>query len=759
MLHEILLSLSGLPSPIWDELKDGHDADNDNDQSFGSYTSPAEKAMLKILAELVDIHINLREATAQISRSHPSPVCRAISNRIKTKTLRAFTDKIIEVETSVLQEDAKYVGAYKIVPLSTVVTEFQPWLRPMRWLLKTTDALRSHGVGSKDMECSAARALDYLRKEGYTGYADIKEIVSDLLVAAQQAWMQSLTPWLLYGQLPSFGQNDFMVVKSSHNTGADYALRADLAPYFVSKEAAEVVIAIGNALNQIKSRGAPLQKSGMSINVRTALLPTSLDHLKSLTYPVQTNGFADMVGSINDTISEAALTRLLPTDMILDFLLVIQDYVLFRKGEFSLSLINQAERCLRSHQTNAISVRPVRKLGRFEDFNINEAETAVTLQKTWSDLAALVPDHEIDDPQRQKAIAWLRLETISTSLPISTLLPSKTSLTVDLPSDSPLHMFLSTSDTRRYQDLGAYIISLHRAEAQLTKLWKISAHRRCFPTPLGPPLSATHGGQQALKTRRARDDRRSQQMRANWACASRTLFLFTEVGNYFHGEVIQKSWEHLYAWLDIDAPNRPDSAKISSGPDTACSKQSNGLSGLGPERHRQSLARSRKDDPRTVARAHHRYVEALYRALLLDNTSYIAILQELLTTIDHFVALFQRLRVIWDGLDLQQDEGIMDVFSDYAKEEQELIAEMSRTNKNLTDQLHELVAAIQDADKQRDVSDMAGGIANMGFVASKENDFEPWRARTLDRLLMKLDFLAVEKEDKFEDALFDAEDG
>lgn len=84
--------------------------------------------------------------------------------------------------------------------------------------------------------------------------------------------------------------------------------------------------------------------------------------------------------------------------------------------------------------------------------------------------------------------------------------------------------------------------------------------------------------------------------------------------------------------------------------------------------------------------------------------------------------------------------------------------EMSRTNNNLTDQLQELVAALHEAEKQRDVTDVRRGVAGTGFTASKGDDFEPWRARTLDRLLMKLDFLASEKEDRFEDAMGDVED-
>ena len=248
-------------------------------------------------------------------------------------------------------------------------------------------------------------------------------------------------------------------------------------------------------------------------------------------------------------------------------------------------------------------------------------------------------------------------------------------------------------------------------------------------------------------------------MRTHWSCVSQALFLLAEIGNHFHGEVIQNSWEHLQNWLDINPSSRPSSSRLSSRPTTASSKQpASHLSGFGSQHLRQSLARSRKEDPRTIARAHHKYLEALYRALLLDNALFISVLRELLTTVDHFVALFHRLQLIWQGLDLQQDEGIMDAFSDYPKEEEELMDEMGRTNHNLADQLHELVAAIHEAEKQRDVTNMRRGVAGIGITVSKDDEFEPWRARTLDRLLMKLDFLASDKEESFEDAMDDAED-
>lgn len=753
MLHEILLSLSGLPSPIWDDLNGGDVVEAQDGASHKAYTSAPERAMLDVLAELADLHIKVRESTAIASRSHPSSTCRAVSNRISTKHLRALTQKVIQVERSILQEDAQFVGAYKTVPLSTLVTEFQPWTRPLRWLWKTAEMLSSKSSHKSAPYTTGSGMLHFLQKEGHTGYTDLEEISHDLLVVAQQAWMQNLMPWILYGQLPSFGAGDFMVQ-------SDCTLKPDLVPYFVSSDAAEAILAIGKALNQVKAQKGQKQAITSSRNICNTLMPTSLELIKSLEYPLESNAFANVVDLINDTISQTALSRLLPANVILDFLLVVQQYILLRNGEFSTLLLRQTSDHFDARRTAPNVSKPVRKLGRMDDLQINEAEAAAILSKTWSELAALIAEHELEDPIFEKANAWLCLRTTTTTMPISTLLPVTASLSIEFPSDSPLHIFVTESDIKCYQDLNAYLISINRAETHLTRLWRSSSQRRCHPAPLGPPKSASRQGQKSLNTRRTREEKRNQRMRTHWACISQALFVLSELSNYFHGEVIQNSWERLQVWLDIDPLSRPSSSRLSSRPPTASSKRpiSHASENI-PQSLRHSLgSASRKNDPRTIARAHQRYLTTLYRSVLLDNTNYTSILRDLFTMIDHYVALFHRLQSIWHGLDLQEDENIVSAFANLRQEEEELMTEMKRTNENLTDQLHELVESIRQAERERNSAGIGGGIARIGLGAGTGRDnevFVPWTAKTLDRLLMKLDFLAGDREDRFEDALGD----
>ena len=123
--------------------------------------------------------------------------------------------------------------------------------------------------------------------------------------------------------------------------------------------------------------------------------------------------------------------------------------------------------------------------------------------------------------------------------------------------------------------------------------------------------------------------------------------------------------------------------------------------------------------------------------------------------IGHFVALFVRLHTIWQITKLNNDRSPASL-SATAKEESDILKQLKRTNGSMTEMIHELVTAIRDISSKRDMQDMSSGISDMGFHAMNRSDFTPWKARTLDRLLMKLDSLSgVDRNDHYEDALLD----
>lgn len=200
MLHEILLSLSGHPSPL---LTADH-------SSPSSVLSPPEKALLSSVKHLSDLHSKLLFHTASLASTHPSSICQAVATAIRTTHLAQFQQKVLEVEDGILRKDAGSVGVYNIVPLTAVVGQFTGWTRRMEWFLELAEFMM-RGSGGDVKGCSGAMVIDRLCDAMKTGYADIEEAALSLVKVAETAWLKQVSAWILYGRLPSFGREDFFV--------------------------------------------------------------------------------------------------------------------------------------------------------------------------------------------------------------------------------------------------------------------------------------------------------------------------------------------------------------------------------------------------------------------------------------------------------------------------------------------------------------------------------------------------------------------
>jgi hypothetical protein len=196
MLHEIILSLSGHPSPLLTSA-----ADN---KPFSLTISPPEKALLASIAHLSDLNCKLLHHTSKIPLEHASSICKAVATAIKSTHLAKFQCKVLEVENSILRRDAGTVGAYNIVPLTSVVGQFSEWTRRMEWFWEITQFMMMKA-------CTGALLIDKLCASVQTGYSDIEEAALQLVGVAETAWLKQASAWLLYGRLPSFGKRDFFI--------------------------------------------------------------------------------------------------------------------------------------------------------------------------------------------------------------------------------------------------------------------------------------------------------------------------------------------------------------------------------------------------------------------------------------------------------------------------------------------------------------------------------------------------------------------
>ncbi|KAE8350074.1 gamma-tubulin complex component protein [Aspergillus coremiiformis] len=781
MLHEILLSLSGQPSPLFDAHAE---EDVVSDDAF-SLLSPPEKALLASLARLSRLHAKLRAHTALISSSHPSVICRAVSTAINTQHLGSFQRKVLEVEKAILIEDSGYVGGYGIVPLSTIVGEFSPWTRRLEWLWEVARFILPDPKRVNGQICTGAALIDYLRAESQTGYIDLGEIALHLINAAETAWMRQLSTWLLYGNLPVLGKEDFFIQEDK--TAEDnrspavayFALRTDLQPKFVSSDTASSILFIGKTLNLIRAK-----RSGSTTGPSTGLLTTPvtlhrehIEHFATLKSPISTPKLSNTINSIRLSLSQSTLSKLLPLPKILEMLAVLHDFLLLRRGEFASALVSHADaRLYERHRRPGNLASKGKVSDGLQGLAIKEGDVANALLQAWAELYSLQNEEDPVDDELDLARDLLRLSmndkrnvhsvgptpsaagidhvTNISDIPFDDLLfPAPTVLSAQI--HPPLDLFLSASDVFIYSKIHSYLLGIRRAQIHLGDLWKRTFLRKIHPSPWGPPRSSSPFGQNKLRMGRQRDNVRTRQMRPIWATCSASLFVLSEVGSFFQGEVINGSWQHFRAWIGgapaSSTSSRPGTSSSSKSKHSYNSMAFEGTAEAGSERASQ-LPRT-PHDPETLTVAHRQYLFTLVQALFLTDRPFTKALRFLLTGVDHFIALVIRLESIQRNMDLETDEGVVDSLVDYAGEEKEVWQALGAARGEVEKGIKTLIARLKDIDDSRSgegrtVFDMSkhpreNRSMNQQSSTGTEVDmghYVPRKAAGVDRLLMKLDF-------------------
>ncbi|KAL1863504.1 hypothetical protein Plec18170_000340 [Paecilomyces lecythidis] len=777
MLHEILLSLSGQPSPLLDTQTEK----GDHARSSFPLLSPPEKALLDSLARLSRLHALLRTHTSNISATHPSTICRAVSTAIATEHLGRFQKKIVEVERSILLNDSGYVGGYGIVPLSTLVGEFAPWTRRMEWLWEVARFMKPDSTQSRGpSNCSGAAVIDYLRKESQTGYVDLEEMALQLVKAAETAWMRQLSMWLLYGNLPAFGKEDFFIQEDTSNEGdgLGFVMHVDLLPKFVSSATASSILFIGKSLNHIRAkRKTSTADASQSSLSQVTLQRDHIGHLSSLASPISPTNLSNAVTAIRLSLSQTALSKLLPLPRILEVLSLLHDFLLLGRGEFAMALVSQADKRVYGRHRS-------RTADALDGLSVREGEVMAVLTQAWAELSSLQNEEDPVDDELELARELLRLSVGSRkssraatpqdgSVPsliteISNvsfddlLFPTPTSLSLQV--RPPLDLFLAASDIAIYSKIHSYLLGIRRAQIRLGDLWKHTSLRRSYPSPWGPPRSNKRGGQYQLQIRRQRENTRTVQMRPIWATSSAALFVLSEIGSYFQGEVVNGSWQHFRECIEGTS-----SSRSVSRPGTSSRPSSRPATGHSIRRHRRTTSGEttatddpfnestrpshQPHDPEALTVAHRRYLASLVQSLFLTDVPFTSALRSLLTSIDHLIALISRLEAVQRNLDLETDEGVVDALADYAREETSIRHELRETRDEIETGMKDVIGRLRDIDDSRSgegrrLFDLGNPNRTAAIpVAAPASarpmdmyDYVPRKAAGVDRLLMKLDF-------------------
>ncbi|KAJ5488771.1 hypothetical protein N7539_003661 [Penicillium diatomitis] len=730
MLHEILLSLSGQPSPLF--FQDGRsDTLAEDDLPL---LAPPERALLGSIAHLSRLHAQLRESCYRVSSSHRSVVCRSVSTAISNNQLDDFQKKILEVEKAILTEDSGYVGGYGIVPLSTIVGEFAPWTRRLEWLWNIVTFMQpQHEQANSVQGCTGAALIDHLRAECRTGYLDIKEMAVQLTTAAEMAWMRQLSTWLLCGDMPVFGKGDFFIGEDIDpgDGEVEFSLHMELVPKFVTAQTAGSILFIGKSLNRVRDKKKSKKPDSTT---PVTLYREHIDKLAGLKSP------------ISSTLLSAAV-----------------DSIRLSEGEFAVALVSQADSRIEEIRRRGALARVLS--GNLAGLPIKEGDVSSVLSQAWAELFSLQKVEDPTDEGLELARELLRLSvndktprpmTPSRSSAViyeisgvsfeDVLFPVPTSLTAQV--QAPLDLFLSSSDIAVYSKINAYLLGIRRAQFRLGNLWKETSLRRIHPSPWGPPRSSSVFGQNKLREGRARDNARVRLMRSTWATASACLFVLSELGGFFQGEVIQESWQHLRRWIEEtdSSASRASGSRPSTASTSKDQQQSRAASpnvvGNRPTSAGGAPSMGRHD-PEALTVAHRRHLSTLVRSLFLNDRAFTGVLRSLISSVDRFVALVIRLETVQRNMDLETDEGVVESLVDYAQEEHEVWLDLRSTCDDVNAGMNDLVVSLRNIDDHRTGENFGPAWAGSRVDESSSPGFRhyvPRQPAGVDRLLMKLDF-------------------
>ena len=755
MLQEVLLALSGHPSPLFDQALI---------EDFPAVT-PAEAESLKSLGHTSDLNRCLKDHLTRTCENHSSSICRTVANTISCDILSRFQDNVLDVEREVLSNDPALVGAHNIVPIASIVTRFDQWNRTLERLWQLAIFIfPSDGLNSKHSNasrgCNGAQLIERLHRQVESGYPSVQKIGTQLITAAQIAWLKQLSAWWLQDTGNDGSENsDFFVQTSDPNSksSAKYSVDFQRLPFFVTRETALSILHIGKILNYVDGAGS--YQSSSHVKSYVSLYPLDLssltlrmeyvESLSDLSFPFSASSLSTTVAEVRARLNQQLASGVLPIQNITQTLFHLRTFFLAQRTDFMQCLIDEADKYLRTRHAQTRSDGNLLDPDNLAGVIIKETDMSAVLSKTWASLAEAADMDETLDSEVEWAREKLVLRLPADSFELSDydptislneilnkhkvlgnyfndfLLSAATSLTVRL--STPTNLFLTPDDLRKYSAIHSYLLSIRRGQMHLTELWRHPALRKASAVRPGPFKHLKYRLSNSKKAR-LRATERERLMRATWATLSGASFALTEVGQYMDGEVISRSWHKFKEWAC--ASERTTTANGTSIAPQQEQVESHLSVHSYPLDSKQGI-----HDPEILALGHRQFLTSLVTSLLLGNETYAQTLRTLLIRIDQLVAFVGRLQDIQSHIDLQ-DEGVVETVSrNYEEEEQQIHRELTEAGQRVKQSKTALTEELRKIETSRYTSEDLPDSK----IRSKTG-FEPWKGSGVDRLLVRLQY-------------------
>lgn len=746
MLHEVLLALSGHPSPIFEDTK-----------SLPHVTAP-EAALLQSLGHLAKLHRALRGHVTKVSAQHPSIICRAVAGAIGSQHLARFQTAVLDVERKILDDDPRTVGAYKIVPLASIVGDFSGWSRLLEWYwgISCTMLEPEHRGSLQQPSVSVGNGpalINRLRKDTMTGYSDIENAALGLCRVAESTWLKQLSTFLMWGHQPGW---DFFVQSETGKQNERFVVNASLLPNFISPESANAVLGIGKTaqyLDNMRHGATTRIYAGQSHSVDKS---DRIRHLAKLRHPFSREEVSAAVQKARNYLSTQLVEGELPPEEVFKIIQQMKNFFLLQRVDFTDALIEAADTHLRDRHAQ---VQLKATHGHDQDMigvMMREGELSSVLSKTCIMMSAGLGRARSIDTE----IEWAR-ENIELKLAQPTVsdesddnedkvnkqlrdLSSFDEFLLSVPTAlrlrlrSPLDLLLTTNDLDAYSAIHNHLMAIRRAHLHLTTIWRDTRLRK--GSALSPGLKSTYKHRLfTSKKLRERFTARDRTMRSLWATSSTVIYILHELGQYLISNVIAPSWQTFTDWLysEDESMTVKSLAELTisnvEGTAEASTIANQGAATSAKDRKLTNLNR----DPETISQAHHQYLYVLIDTLMLTRREYTEAIRTLLLRVDHLLGLIHRLQSVQSKLDLA-DEGVDDGFSEkHRHEEQDIYANLTAARKRTDESLESVTSTLRNID--------VDSVTRVDKPAlDPETGFEPWTRGSLEHLLIKLDFTISE---------------
>lgn len=724
MLHEVFLALSGHPSPLFESK---------GSQDFPLVT-PAETALLESIGHLAHLHRLLRERLASLSRQHGSVICRSVATSVRTTHLARFQQAVLDVERNILLRDPSSVGAYDLVPLSTIAAQFEPWKRRLEWYWELTEFMSPRTAAAQNQKsasktCSGVDMLNKLHRDLQTGFRDLESAAIELTAVAERTWIRLLIQWISTGTVATQHGRDFFVTGNASEGLSEHGIDKLCLPGFVTEQIANSILFLGSTLRMLRSSGSlPAHEDQRTSSDEDSSPPslTSATYLKalaSLPSPLTASRLSRVISEMRSSLAQEVVAKVLPVHKFMHVLAMLRQFFLAGRGDFTDALIHEADDYLSSRHRQLQTGKAFDAAKGLAGVMMKEGEMKAVLSRTFTALAPFINKGTLVDDDLEWAKEHISLGTASPEpktlnglneldvrfKALLLLTPVEMSLRLDQTFD----IFFDASDRNAYSAMNTYLTSIRRGHNHLSNLWRLSQLRRDTPAPTKPRRMKSVAAFEALKQRRRSYISRMHAMKMAWTNASAVVCLLAELGRYLSDEVVDGSWTGFRRWA------------LQAGDEKKTDAEVEGATAAGS-------AKEVPRDPQVLAQGHRQYLTAMTDMLLLTNEPYTKALRTLLQQIDFFVPLMHRLQDAQRNAD-QQEEGVLEENSrNYAAELFFTGTEINRASQSLKRAMDALIDALRRASEQ---------LRNQTKTTNPDTGFQPLMTVSgIDRLLIRLDF-------------------